>query len=98
MKFKPREMTAADKEFILYTSAAMSGIMFVVSSFAYGKNLRAAQSGFLAALLWVLTGIYFLRRYNQGKRTIGIVTLVLMTAGLFTSAAFFFLYGPFGGK
>ena len=96
MKFKPRKMTAADKDFVLYASAAMTGIMLVISSFAYGKNPEASAGAFLGALLWVLTGLFFLRRYGQGKRTIGIFTSVLLIAALSTFAAVMFLYRPFG--
>jgi hypothetical protein len=94
VRFKPHRTTAADKDFVLYASAAMTGIMFVISSFAYGKNHEVSSGAFLAALLWVLAGVSFLRRYSEGGRTIGIVFPIIMIAALVTSIIVVFLCRP----
>ena len=84
---KPRKVPASEKEFFVYACVAISTVMLTIMAFAlYAKNLLGAQYGFLSALLWIFAGFYFLHRYGvRKKRTIGIITPVIVLAAVLAS-------------
>jgi uncharacterized membrane protein len=96
---KPATITARQQDFINLASAALATIMIGISGFAlYAKNLIAAQCGFLAAVLWIVLSVHLFHRYRlQKKKTMGILTPILLVAAILTTFGTILIAGPLIG-